>query len=86
VRIVFAQENTAKLDAIRDALKGLGYTPGDAAIELIGTVAADRVNLPHQQDAFILDKAESRTGRVQIKGMVKAGTQNLSVQNIAPND
>jgi hypothetical protein len=72
------------LDVLRDALKGLGYTPGDAAIVLVGTAAADRVNLPHQQDAFILDKAERSSHRVRIRGTVKAGTQNLSVQKIAP--
>jgi copper chaperone CopZ len=84
VRIVFAPENTAKLDVIRDALKGLGYTPGDTAIEVLGTVAADRVHLPHQHDAFLLDKPERSSGRVRLKGTVKAGTQNLSVQKVAP--
>jgi cation transport ATPase len=85
VRIVFAAENTAKLEVIQDALKGLGYTPGDATVELVGTIAADRVNLPHQQDAFILDRAEQSSGRARIKGTVKAGTRELRVQSIARN-
>ena len=84
VRIVLAPENTAKLDAIRDALKGLGYTPGEAAVVLMGTVSIDRVHLPHQQDAFLLDKAERSSGRVRINGTVSARTQKLTVQSIAP--
>ena len=84
VHIVLSPENTAKFDAIRDALKGLGYTPGDAAVVLVGTVSADRVHLPHQQDAFILDKAERSSGKVRIKGTVSTGTQKMTVQSIAP--
>ena len=84
VRIVLAPENTAKLDAIRDALKGLGYTPGDATVVLAGTVSADRLHLPHQQDAFILDKADKSDGRVRITGTVTAGTDKVAVQNIVP--
>ena len=84
VRIVFAPENRVKLDLIRDALKGLGYTPGDAAVVVVGTLAGNRVDLPHQPEAFILDKADGSNGRVRIRGSLKAGTQNISVQSIAP--
>jgi hypothetical protein len=84
VRIALAAENSVKLDTVRDALKGLGYTPGDAVVALVGNVAGDRVSLPHHPDAFILDKSQATPGRVRVKGKIEAGTQKLSVEAISP--
>jgi copper chaperone CopZ len=84
VRIALAADNSVKLDTIRDALKGLGYTPGDSVVVLVGSISGDRVNLPHQDDAFVLDKAEAPGDRVRIKGTVAAGTQKLAAQSVSP--
>jgi copper chaperone CopZ len=83
VHISLAAENSVKLDSIRDALKGLGYTPGDAVVVLVGSVTGDRVSLPHQQDAFVLDKAAASADRVRIKGTVATGTQKLTAQSVS---
>jgi len=83
VRVALAPDNSVKLDAIRDALKGLGYTPGDAVVVLVGNIAGDRVSLPHQQDAFVLDKPEASGDRVRIKGTVAAGMRKLTAQIVS---
>jgi hypothetical protein len=78
-----ADENRVTLAAVRDALKGLGYTPGDADVVVAGIVKEGRLSLPHQADAFVLEKAEGVTGRVRVEGVIPAGTNTLRVRSVA---
>jgi len=41
VTVTFKPDNTVKLSAIRDAVKGVGYTPGDTKISARGNMTAD---------------------------------------------
>ena len=82
--IVMAVENRITLALIRDVLKGLGHTPGDAEIVVVGTAKDGRLSLPHQTDAFVLEKAEGATGHVRMEGTVAAGTNTLQVRTISP--
>ncbi|MBK9166473.1 MAG: heavy-metal-associated domain-containing protein [Bryobacterales bacterium] len=41
VEISLARGNTVTLDRLRDALKGLGYTPEDARIQVVGEVRTE---------------------------------------------
>jgi copper chaperone CopZ len=68
-------ENTVTLSAVRDALKGLGYTPGDAVVTVRGRVEAhgkERVlSLPHQERAFLVE-GDAEAGIVTLTGAVPA--------------
>jgi copper chaperone CopZ len=74
--VTLTPDNRVTLNAIRDALKGIGYTPGDADIVVSGTVKGDKLSLPHQPDAFVLDKAVD--GQTRVTGKVPAGTNRLT--------
>ena len=41
VTITFKPDNVVKLSAIRDAVKGVGYTPGDTKITARGSLTSD---------------------------------------------
>jgi copper chaperone CopZ len=84
--VTMAEENRVTLGAVRDALKGLGYTPGDAEVVAVGEVKDGRLSLPHQVDAFVLEKAGDATGRVRVEGTVQAGTDTLQVRRFAKQD
>jgi copper chaperone CopZ len=74
--VTLAPDNRVTLDAIRDALKGVGYTPGDAEIVVSGTVKGDKLSLPHQPDAFIVEK--TNVEKTRVTGKVPAGTNRIT--------
>lgn len=76
-RANMAEDNRVTLHALRDAVKGLGYTPGDVELVVIGIVKDGRLSLPHQADAFVLENADNISGRVRVEGSVAAGTNTL---------
>ena len=86
VSITMTPENRVTLSLIRDALKGLGYTPGDAEVVIIGIVKDGRLSLPHQDGAFLLEKPDSATGRVRIEGTVPAATDTLRVRTASKQE
>ena len=75
VGVALAAGNRVTLDAIRDALKGIGYTPGDAEIVVAGAMKRGKLSLPHQPEAFA---AELPDGDVKVKGVVPAGTTKIT--------
>jgi copper chaperone CopZ len=85
-RVATAAENRVTLTAIRDALKGLGYTPGDAEVVVVGEAKDGRLSLPHQPGAFMLEGGTAASGRVRVGGTVRAGTDTLRVRTVAKQE
>jgi hypothetical protein len=81
-----ADENRVTLAVVRDAMKSLGYTPGDAQIVVVGVAKAGKLSLPHQPEAFVLENAADASGRVRIEGSVAAGTDILRVRSVAKEE
>jgi hypothetical protein len=71
VRITLATGNRVKLEAIRDAIKATGYTPGDAAIEAKGKLAAKKFVVDGSRQVFETDSAEP-DGIGTVRGVVPA--------------
>jgi copper chaperone CopZ len=75
-KIKLHDENTVTLTAVREALKGLGYTPGDALVTVRGSIEANGqenvLSLPHQKGAFVIDGGTA-SGAVTITGNVMPG-------------
>jgi copper chaperone CopZ len=63
--------NTVTLSAIRDALKSLGYTPGDAKITAQGELKSGVLSFPHQERAFTVEPSGG-SGAVTVAGNVPA--------------
>lgn len=80
--VTLTPDNKVTLGAIRDALKGLGYTPGDADVVVSGTAEDGRLRLPNQPYPFILEKHNGATGLVRVEGTVPAATDTLRVRTI----
>jgi copper chaperone CopZ len=81
VSITLNAENRVTLSLIRDSLKMLGYTPGDADVVVIGDAKDGRLSLPSQMEEFVLEKPDSASGRVRVEGTVPAGMSTLRVRS-----
>lgn len=79
--VVLAQTNTVTLDVVRDTLKNLGYTPGDAAVKVRGVLREGVLSLPHQEAAFTVARAESE-GAVRVEGSVAAASKELKARSV----
>jgi copper chaperone CopZ len=74
-------ENTVTLDAIRDALKSMGYTPEEASIVVNGEVSGGILSMKHQKNAFQVEGA-SDSGSLTIEGSVASGTNRLQARSV----
>lgn len=52
VTVTFKPENTVKLSAIRDAVKGVGYTPGETRIIARGNLTPDSFEITGPDTVF----------------------------------
>jgi copper chaperone CopZ len=74
------EENAVTLHAIRDALKGLGYTPEEARIVVRGELRDGVLSLPNEKNAFSIDGSPPKNGVVVLEGDVAAGSTRLIVR------
>ena len=73
VRIALAEGNRVKLEAIRDAIKATGYTPGDATLEARGKVSGKQFALTVTNQIFEIEgEALPAEGAATIHGAVPA--------------
>lgn len=75
------ETNKITLDTIRDTLKGLGYTPEEARVEVSGQLRDGVLSLPHQAAAFTLAGAAVE-GAVRVEGSVAAGSKDLKARSV----
>lgn len=54
VRLQLKEGNRVRLERLRDALKGLGYTPGEATVEVRGKALGDRLEVSGFEPAYVL--------------------------------
>ncbi|MBX5494582.1 MAG: heavy-metal-associated domain-containing protein [Bryobacteraceae bacterium] len=54
IRLQLKEGNRVRLERLRDALKGLGYTPGEATVEVRGKASGDRLDVSGFEPAYVL--------------------------------
>lgn len=78
VTVTFKPDNTVKLSAIRDAVKGVGYTPGETKIVARGTILSD-------QGAWTFQVAGPETSfKAELPNDLKKAATDVVVEGVIP--
>jgi copper chaperone CopZ len=74
VHVVLREGNRVKIEAIRDAIKATGFTPGDAAIQARGRIGDGKFVIEGTQQAFEIQPpgSEAESGEATAEGIVPA--------------
>lgn len=91
VRIELAEGNRVKLDAIRDAIKATGFTPGEATITAKGSLQETRFVLDGYQQTFLTPGEAAKkwaSGVATVIGVVPASAAGeplrLNIRELRP--
>lgn len=70
VRLELAEKNRVGIEQVWDAVKRVGFTPGDTTVKVRGAVKGSKLEVPEIGKTFAIDGSSPEGDSVELKGTV----------------
>ena len=70
VRLELAEKNRVGVDQVWDAIKRVGFTPGETRVSVRGSVKASKLEVPEIGKTFVIDGHATDGDSVELQGSI----------------